>query len=240
VSEGKLDAKLVVLPERVSHRRRVQLTLDEGAAGEVQVSGLWSVVISDLPVDRALPVWGERMEEEGLADRWRVVGVDCRPELVVASTEQAGQVMVDWARLMFADVDAIGSWNHEDATDGKADFLFWGRDAANIASRVGADTLDGQFGWWDLPVEEAVRRGMAVEELRIGDIKFATDFRPHSDHYALMALVRSSATESGTLLVGGAQLCGFMTSWGDGVFPVLRDLGPAGELVRIRIKLGGG
>ncbi len=50
--------------------------------------------------------------------------------------------------------------------------------------------------------------------------------------------VRSSITESGTLEVGGASVCGFMTSWGDGFFPVVRDLDANGRLVRIRIEVG--
>jgi len=50
--------------------------------------------------------------------------------------------------------------------------------------------------------------------------------------------VRASESESGTLAVGGASMCGFMTTWGDGLFNVYRDFGPAGELVRVRIEMG--
>jgi hypothetical protein len=52
-----------------------------------------------------------------------------------------------------------------------------------------------------------------------------------------MAQVRASESESGTVDVGGAKMCGFMTTWGDGMFPVIRELGPGGELVRVRIEL---
>ena len=75
-------------------------------------------------------------------------------------------VSVDEARLMFADADALG-WRHEDALDGKADYVFWGRDAEAAATLHGAPKLSpDEFGWVDLPVDEAVERGLAVEESR--------------------------------------------------------------------------
>ena len=80
---------------------------------------------------------------------------------------------------------------------------------------------------------------MAVQRLRNeGEYKFALDFRPHSHHYHVMERVRGSATESGTIETGGAILCGFMTSWGDGIFPVEPDLDAEGRLVRLRVELG--
>ena len=56
----------------------------------------------------------------------------------------------------------------------------------------------------------------------------------------MMAQVRRSPNigGSGTLAVGGALLCGFETTWGDGAFPVLTDRDAAGGLVRVRIDLG--
>jgi hypothetical protein len=56
--------------------------------------------------------------------------------------------------------------------------------------------------------------------------------------YQVMREVRGSITESGTLKVAGSLLCGFMTSWGDGFFPVERELDAEGRLVRVRIELG--
>ena len=38
--------------------------------------------------------------------------------------------------------------------------------------------------------------------------------------------------------VEGVKVCNFMTTWGDGVFEVHRDLGNSGELVQIRIEFG--
>jgi len=51
-----------------------------------------------------------------------------------------------------------------------------------------------------------------------------------------MAQIRATATDSGTLEVGGAQLCAFHTTWGDGYFPVLRVL-EDDELVAVRVHL---
>ena len=78
-----------------------------------------------------------------------------------------------------------------------------------------------------------------LEEMRDQEgCKFVTDFRPHSHHFLVMRQVRASPTESGTLEVGGAMICTFMTSWGDGFFPVYRDLDVGERLVRVRINLG--
>jgi hypothetical protein len=141
---------------------------------------------------------------------------------------------------MFADADALGAWQHETPLDGLADYVFWGRDAAQVAERVGAmRQSDDQWGWVDLPAQEAAKRGLAVENLREKTaFKFAGDFRPHSHHYMVMKQVRATSTESGTIDVGGAKVCTFMTTWGDGFYQVSREMDAAGELVRISIDLG--
>jgi hypothetical protein len=225
-------AHLVALPERVTHLHRVELALEHGGgAGYVQLGGLGCVAVGGVPRDRELELVGERLEER----RWRRVSVECRPELPVARREPLGDAMVDRARLMVADVDALGAWVHEDALDGKADLVFWGRDAETAAASLSAPMLpEGVHGWLDLSVAEAAERARAVEAL---GVKLAVDFRPHSHHYQLMAQVRASDTESGSINVGGARMCGFMTSWGDGLFPVVRELSAAGELVRVTVEL---
>jgi hypothetical protein len=53
-----------------------------------------------------------------------------------------------------------------------------------------------------------------------------------------MKQVRSKLTESGMIAVGGAKMCVFMTSWGDGFYPVICDFGEQGQLLRVRIELG--
>ena len=58
---GGLRASLRVLPERVTHRERVDEAIAYGAgAGEVQYHGMGAAAISGVPRDRALPVLGER------------------------------------------------------------------------------------------------------------------------------------------------------------------------------------
>ncbi len=242
VREHGLDARLVPLDQRVSHRRRVDEALTHGGgAGEVQFQGIRAVAVAGVPADRPLAVLGGRMPPDGPdAGRWRCVWLECLAVGEAARSELAGTVAVDESRLMFADVDALGQWRHEEPLDGQADFVFWGRDAERVGREAGAvDLGNGQWGWVDLPVREAVRRGMAVEQLR-GEkgYKMATDFRPHSHHYLVMKQVRATPTKSGTVEVGGSKVCTFMTSWGDGFFPVYRDLDTDGRLVRVRIDLG--
>jgi hypothetical protein len=240
VRRHKLKARLVTLKERVPHRRRVDLALERGPAGEVFFFGAWGCALGGVPADRTLRVLGERMPAGQYESRWRSVWLECRPGVGVARSEPAGDVVVDRARLMFADPDALGEWKHEEPLDGKADFVFWGADAPAAARQTKAPRLaDNDWGWVDLPAREAARRGMRVEELmRRRGWRMATDFRPHSHHYLAMEQVRASPTESGTVEVGGAKVCVFMTSWGDGIYSLVRDLGPGGELVRVRVDLG--
>jgi hypothetical protein len=225
-------AHLVILPERVTHLHRVELALAHGkGAGYVQLSGLGCVAVGGVPTDQSLTVVGERKEP----GRWKHIAIECRPDLVAKKSEVLGEVMVDRARLMVADTDGLGAWVHEASLDGKADLVFWGKDAPEAAARLNAPLLpEGVHGWTDLTVEQAEIQGEKAAAL---GMMLMVDFRPHSHHFQLMAQVRASESESGTLSVGGAKMCGFMTTWGDGMFPVVRELGPDGELVRIRIEL---
>jgi hypothetical protein len=239
----KLVAGLVPLPQRVTHRRRIDLALEYGrGAGEFMFHGISVVAIAGLPRDRKLPVRGQRMPGDDDPDRWRHVYLECRPNTPVARAELIGSVAVDKARLMFADVDALGEWKHEEPFDGLADVVFWGLDAAALAAEAGAPRRSGsEFGWSDLPVDEAADRALRLQDLRDArGWKLALDFRPHSHHYQMMAQVRSSPTGSGTLAIGpsGAMFCLFRTTWGDGYFPVYRDLASDGSLVRVRVDVG--
>jgi hypothetical protein len=114
---------------------------------------------------------------------------------------------------MFADVNALGHWRHNRTLDGMADCVFWGRDEEALAQALGAPRLDEGFGWCDLPVEHAEEQVRTVEGARMNGWKVAIDFRPHSHHWQLMRQVRASTSESGTVELGAAKLCGFMTSW---------------------------
>jgi len=54
----------------------------------------------------------------------------------------------------------------------------------------------------------------------------------------ILLVLDTGATESSVVNVGGARLCNFMTTWGDGIFDVFRDLSADGRLLRIRIEMG--
>jgi hypothetical protein len=242
VRERGFDARLVQLKKRVPHRRRIDLALAGGErSGEVFFFGAWGRVVGGVPKRKRLRVLGERLPRRHRYEgRWRSVWLECRPGVAVARSEPAHDVAVDRARLIFADADALGAWQHHRSLDGLADFVFWGRDAVQAAAEVGAPALpEGNFGWLDLPVGEAIERGREVEELQDQrEWGMATDFRPHSHHYQVMRQVDGGATESGTVRVGAALVCGFMTSWGDGIYPVFLDLDEGDQLVRIRVELG--
>ncbi len=236
----RLDAHVEICAERVSHRRRADHALEHGnGAGEVQFHGVWAGVVSGIPQGE-LRVIAERMpKDDPDAGRLRTITL-VASDRAVAKSERFAYAGVDWARLMFVDLDAVGLWKHETPMDGLADFAFWGRDAAVVAARTNAVELEpGVFGWRDQAVQAAVDRGMEVEQVREREqLKFATDFRPHSHHYQLMQQVRASSTESGIVTIGDARACGFATTWGDGIFDLYRNLDAEGRLVSVRIELG--
>jgi len=238
VRKNRLDARFEVITQRVPHRERVNLAIKQGrGAGEVQFHGVWAVAVSGVPTTQPIPVLAERSNSDRY--RWRHVVATCRPEMRIARQEKVGVVGVDYARLVIADVDALGEWRHEESLDGLADYVFWGRDADKVATALGAPPLEsGEFGWMNLPEEAAREHGLAVEHYRDEhSVKLAGDYRPHSDHWRVMTPTRKSATESATTEVGGTTVCNFMTTWGDGVFDVYRDLAESGELVQVRIEL---
>ena len=214
--------------------------VDMGLMGQWGDDALPHVVIEDVPKHVPLAVFGLRMPEGEFGSMWRAVYVDCVDQPRAARSDSPGQVVVDMARLIIADVDALDLWVHDESIDGRADFVFWGRDAESAAKQATAPALgDGTFGWIDLPIDRAMTLGGKVEEHRAArGLRFATDFRPHSHHYQVMRQVRASKTESGVISLGGATLCGFTTTWGDGVFPVMRDFDEAGNLTRFGVALG--
>ena len=181
---------------------------------------------------------GARLGRGRFGACWDWVAVSCSDE-PIANSEPIGEATVDFARILFIDRAGVDAWEHERSLDGKADFVFWGRDAAMLAEAIDApERDDGEYGWIDLAVDDCVARGTRAEELKAErGWKLATDFRPHSHHYLGLAQVRASETESGTVDVGGAPACLFATSFGDGVFPVLVDRDVHGAVVRVRVQL---
>jgi hypothetical protein len=236
--ENRLDARLEVLPDRIPHRKRAELALEYGrGAGEVQFHGVWAAAVAGVPVCETLLVLAERSSTA--EDRWKRVLIECRPQERVEKTEKVGSVGVDYARLLVADADVLGIWKHEESLDGMADYVFWGRDAENVAFALNAPQLAvHEFGWINVAVDIAEEKGLSVERFRDEHgLKFASDYRPHSHHWRVMTPTRKSTTESATMELAGTTVCNFMTSWADGVFDVQRDLTKSGDLVRIRIEL---
>lgn len=196
------------------------------------------VRVGGLPVDRPLQVVARRIAEGRFAGEWdffRVLVSDAAP----AVSEPAGDVIVDFARVLFADSSIGQHWKHDEAIDGRADFVFWGRDAEALATAVGAPRLDaGTFGWVDRPVDEVVAAGGNAEALKAASgFKLATDFRPHSHHYQALALARASPVQAASLDVAHLRVCLAFTGCGDGVFPVFVERDAAGGLCGVRVQL---
>jgi hypothetical protein len=210
--------------------------------GLVEFHGLSAAVVSGIPRDKLLLVMGERMPAGPDEGRWRRVWIEMRSGEIV-EVRALGDVWVDEARLMAIDVETLASWDDRNSQDGKADVIFWGRDAEAVAAETGAGMVDisagaNIFGWLEMSIDEALRRARHVFGMRSAERKFAVDFRPHTHQWQVMSKVRTSPSESGTVEVAGAQVAMFMTIWGDGAFPVEADLDANGQVLRLRVELG--
>src|SRR5439155_10908737 len=71
-----------------------------------------------------------------------------------------------------------------------------------------------------------------------GGLRVGVDYRPHCNLERLNAQVRGGPARAGTVTLAGARACGFDNRWGDGLFRVVRGLGPDGGLVRVRLDVG--
>ncbi len=231
------DATLRAFARQVPHRERVRHAVD-AREPEFIVMGV-PVLPIEVPADRPLPVTavpGEHgwesmriaFSDQPVADSW----VFC-------------ELGVDHARFVFADADALNSWEHVLPLDGLADLVLWGGDEDRIAEEFGVPRLDDdadvRYGWLDLPVEEAYQRALALEARRDepGAPRFAADFRPHSHHWQVMGQVRAAEHEAGVIRVAGADILMAMTSVGDGFFPVHLDVDADGLPVALRIDITG-
>jgi hypothetical protein len=232
--EHGLDARLEACAERVPHRERARRCAARGG-GCFLMHGVPVVALGGLPRDRALPV---------LASGVGIV-IPVRPAPATKCVE-FGDIRVDWARMLFGDADALSAWRHDEPVDGLADVAFWGAAENDAAAEFAAPALGepgepgegGVRGWTGLAVTEAMRRACALFDWKDADPRrrLMVDFRPHSHHWQVMRQVRASAVEAGTVEVGGARVLCTMTGQGDGWFPVSADLGPAGELVAVRVS----
>lgn len=202
--------------------------------------GVPGVAVPNVPMHTELPVSGLRIDGGPFNGLWQAIFVDFVHQPRAARTIEAGCIVVDAARAGFFDVDALAGWKHDEAVDGKADVALWGLHGEEVARRFNVGRLDADnFGWMDLPVAQAHQVAQQLEQLRsTGELRFAFDLRPHSHHYVMMKQVRSRPTESGVIGISGQQaVCGFMTSWGDGEFPVMLDFDETGTLTRCGLFL---
>ena len=87
--------------------------------------------------------------------------------------------------------------------------------------------------------QDALNRALDLESRRrsSGQPRFNFDFRPHSHHWQVMAMVRADEHEAGTILVGGADVMMAMTSVGDGEFPIHLELDAAGTPTAIVVVI---
>lgn len=231
------DARLRAFEHQVPHRERVRHAVVAREPGFL-VSGV-PVLSIEVPARSPLRVTAVPGEHG-----WRSMRVELS-HAPVADSWIFWEIGIDQARFVFADADALNSWEHVQSLDGLADLVFWGRDQEQVAGEFGAPRLAGSaengYGWVDLPAAEAYRRGLAIETRRNepGAPKFAFDFRPHSHHWQVMSLVRASDHEAGVIQVDGADILMAMTSVGDGFFPVHLDVDAAGLSVALRIDITG-
>ncbi|MFF0386268.1 hypothetical protein [Streptomyces sp. NPDC004286] len=235
---GGLDARLEPLPSREPHADRARRTAVEGG-GSFLMFGVPVVAVGGLPRDRPLPVLATRTGSE---PSWTELTVRTG-EAPAVSSVPLGHVGVDWARVLFGDVDALNVWQHDEPVDGLADVAFWGAAADEAAAAFAAPELGepgepGVRGWAGLPVAEAVDKTLAVRAwAQETGRRLMVDFRPHSHHWQIMRVLRASEFDSGTLDLGPARLLCAMTTHGDRYFPVSADLDAAGGVVAVRVTL---
>ncbi len=196
-----------------------------------------AIITASVPADRALSVIGVPVAQGRFTHCWDHIAVVLGHGTVTQS-KKLGEAGVDCARLVCVDHAALDQWQHEDSLDGRADFVFSGRDAALLAAVMLAPRVEAGYGWTNLPVadaeskaDEAARRKASNKWL------LSTDLRPHSHHFHALAAARRSSHGAGTLELGGSRMLLFFTSWGDGVFPVYLDRDADDHPVQIRIQL---
>jgi hypothetical protein len=201
------------------------------------------LICAQVPSDRALAVIGTRVGKGRFAECWDHVAIalaEPGSRREVAHARKLGKTAVDFSRLILMDRAAIDHWQHEDSLDQLADFVFWGRDEAQLGKALGARRLpDTQhWGWTNLAVGDAEALADRAAKLK-ADHKWllSTDLRPHSHHFDVLAAARASPSGAGVLEVAGARVMVFFTSWGDGVFPVYLDVDQDQQPVQVRIQL---
>lgn len=197
----------------------------------------WAAVVEDVATG-TYEVHGERDTGGPHPDRWKNVWVEFASGNV-ASSDFAGVIPVESARLLFIDAAAIAKWDLDKSRDGKADLVFRGRDAASLAKLLEAPAIsDGAFGFVDRPTEEIAAIASDARGLLAGrGWNVTTGQHPHTDVHLLVRAASASATASADLELAGATMCMFFDPWGNGVHKVLVDRDADGRPLRFRVEL---
>jgi len=204
-----------------------------------------AIVTCEVPRDRPLPVVGVAVGKGRFADCWDHVAVVVgsgrggdRDGDAVVTSQKLGEAGVDFARLVCMDHAALDAWEHEDSLDGRADIVFWGRDAGLLARSMSAPRTAEGHGWTDLPVADAEAKADEIARRKAANHwLLASDLRPHSHHYRALAAARQSPRGAGTLELAGTTMMLLFTTWGDGVFPIYLDRDAEDRPVQVRIQL---
>lgn len=195
------------------------------------------VALPNLPSSE-LRVVGVRNGGKRWSKLWKHIDLKVS-DATVASTEDLGEVLVERARLMFADAAVLGDWEHEDTLDGLADIAFWGSDAELLAKASGAKKLGDVWGFADMPLDAAKAKYAELAELvETNDWFVRAEPREHDHHYHLLKAAQSSPNGAGMLELSGATHFGLFVEYGDGAFPVQRCLDANGALAAVRVVLG--
>lgn len=233
------SAELRVCTPRVPHRRRVDHALEQGGgAGEVWFHGAMAVAVHCGP-SASIELFGVRQLGELPGALWARLELRLRPGKAERRRE-VGLIAVNEGQLCLADVEALAGWEHDVSLDGLADLIFWGPRARAVALDLGAPLLDdeGHFGWLDLPLEQALAQGVALDEAAGEDLSsLVIDYRPHSHHYRLLRHVWASELECGVLELAGERLACVLASHEEQVYTVSLVESAAGELLSVLVEL---
>lgn len=203
---------------------------DIGLVGYLPRPTLAPMIVQAHVPTSPLPVVGTRVGRGRFAECWDHVAVRLGDGEAVAS-KKLGEAAIDFGRVMLMDLAAFDHWQHEDSLDGLADVALSGRDAAKLASVVGAP----RTGWRNLPLAEAeAKADLAAKYKSENRWLVQIEVRPHSHDFQLRAAMERGVA---TMELAGTRLLLFATSWGDGVFPVYLDLDEAERPVQVRVQL---
>ncbi len=189
-----------------------------------------------------LAVFGETNGRSGAAASWQRIKIvvdpapSNAPTIEVAASRLLGHVPIDLAQLAAMDAIALTGWQHEASADGKADIIFWGKDAAGLAALLAAPSHRDGYGWCDVSLAQAEQFAdkIAIKK-HDHHWQVSAQIRPHSDYFGLAEVARTSETRTGSAALGtGTAWLGL--SMPTGAFPVFIDEDANGKMLQLRIE----